>query len=132
MNAYKKSSILIITLLLFVGVACDRNEEPRLAFAQIMAPVLSPNDTVFSLGIESNTDWTLVSDASWCTPSQSAGYECTEVQVAVTANDEQGERTATLTLCSADGLLIQTLMSNPYCSLCPMTIRYHSVTGQVA
>ena len=109
MNAYKKSSILIITLLLFVGVACDRNEEPRLAFAQIMVPALSPNDTVLSLGIESNTDWTLVSDASWCTPSLSAGYECTEVQVAVTANDEQGERTATLTLCSADGLLIQTM-----------------------
>ena len=106
---YKKSFILIVTLLLFVGVACDRNEEPRLAFAQIMAPVLSPNDTVLSLGIESNTDWTLESDASWCTPSLSAGYECTEVQVVVAANDEQDERTATLTLCSADGLLVQTM-----------------------
>ena len=71
--------------------------------------MLSPNDTVFSLGIESNTSWTLTSDASWCSPSLTSGCECMEVQVAVTANDEQEQRTATLTLSSPDGLMVQTM-----------------------
>lgn len=108
MNVYKKSYILIATLLLFVGVACDRNEEPRLAFAHPV-PTLSPNDTVLSLGIESNTYWTLTSDASWCSPSLTSGCECMEVQVAVTANDEQEQRIATLTLSSTDGPMVQTM-----------------------
>lgn len=108
MNVNKTSLLLIATLLLFMGVACDRNEEPRVAFARII-PALSPNDTVFTLGIESNTDWMLASDVSWCTPSLSSGVECMEVQVAVSANDEQFERSATLTLCSTDGLLVQTM-----------------------
>ena len=99
---------MIVTLLLFVGAACDRNEEPRLAFAHPI-PTLSPNDTVLSLGIESNTYWTLTSDASWCSPSLTSGCECMEVQVAVTANDEQEQRIATLTLSSADGLMVQTM-----------------------
>lgn len=108
MNVYKKSYILIATLLLFVGVACDRNEEPRLAFAHLV-PTLSPNDTVLSLGIESNTYWTLTSDASWCSPSLTSGCECMEVQVAVTANVEQEQRIATLTLSSTDGPMVQTM-----------------------
>ena len=108
MNVYKKSYILIATLLLFVGVACDRNEEPRLAFVHPV-PTLSPNDTVLSLGIESNTYWTLTSDASWCSPSLTSGCECMEVQVAVTANDEQEQRIATLTLSSTDGPMVQTM-----------------------
>ena len=108
MNVYKKSYILIATLLLFVGVACDRNEEPRLAFAHPV-PTLSPNDTVLSLDIESNTYWTLTSDASWCSPSLTSGCECMEVQVAVTANDEQEQRFATLTLSSTDGPMVQTM-----------------------
>ena len=108
MNVYKKSYILIATLLLFVGVACDRNEEPRLAFAHPV-PTLSPNDTVLSLDIESNTYWTLTSDASWCSPSLTSGCECMEVQVTVTANDEQEQRIATLTLSSTDGLMVQTM-----------------------
>ncbi len=108
MNVYKKSYILVATLLLFVGVACDRNEEPRLAFAHPV-PTLSPGDTVLSLGIESNTYWTLTSDASWCNPSLTSGYECMEVQVSVTANDEQESRSATLTLSSTDGPMVQTM-----------------------
>lgn len=108
MNVYKKGYILIATLLLFVGVACDRNEEPRLAFAHPV-PTLSPNDTVLSLDIESNTYWTLTSDASWCSPSLTSGCECMEVQVTVTANDEQEQRIATLTLSSTDGLMVQTM-----------------------
>ena len=99
---------MIVTLLLFVGVACDRNEEPRLAFARPIS-MLSPSDTVLSLGIESNTSWTLTSDASWCSPSLTSGCECMEVQVAVTANDEQEQRIATLTLSSTDGLMVQTM-----------------------
>ena len=71
--------------------------------------MLSPNDTVLSLGIESNTSWMLTSDASWCSPSLTSGCECMEVQVAVTANDEQEQRTATLTLSRPDGLMVQTM-----------------------
>jgi len=62
-----------------------------------------------SLGIESNTYWTLTSDASWCSPSLTSGCECMEVQVAVTANDEQEQRIATLTLSSTDGPMVQTM-----------------------
>ena len=108
MNVYRKSYILIVTLLLFVGAACDRHEEPRLAFARPIS-MLSPSDTVLSLGIESNTSWTLTSDASWCSPSLTSGCECMEVQVAVTANDKQEQRIATLTLSSTDGLMVQTM-----------------------
>ena len=79
-----------------------------MAFAHPV-PTLSPNDTVLSLGIESNTYWTLTSDASWCNPSLTSGCECMEVQVAVTANDEQEQRSATLTLSSTDGPMVQTM-----------------------
>lgn len=123
MNVYKKSYILIATLLLFVGVACDRNEEPRLAFAHPV-PTLSPNDTVLSLGIESNTYWTLTSDASWCNPSLTSGCECMEVQVSVTANDEQEQRFATLTLSSTDGPMVQTMQITQQCLTPDSTTHY--------
>ena len=124
MNVYKKSYILIATLLLFVGVACDRNEEPRLAFARPV-PTLSPGDTVLSLGIESNTYWTLTSDASWCIPSLTSGCECMEVQVTVTANDEQEQRIATLTLSSTDGLMVQTMQITQQRLTPDSTTTYH-------
>ena len=107
MNVYKKSYILIATLLLSVGVACDRNEEPYLSLGNVNSYVLSPTDTLITLKVESNVEWLLTSTASWCTPQTSSGNGSSEVQVAITANDEQSERTAALTVCSSDATLAQ-------------------------
>ena len=109
MNVNKKSYILIATLLLFVGVACDRNEEPYLSLGNVNSYVLSPTDTLITLKVESNVEWLLTSTASWCTPQASSGNGSSEVQVAVTANDEQESRSATLTLSSTDGPMVQTM-----------------------
>ena len=87
--------------------------------------MLSPNDTVLSLGIESNTYWTLTSDDSWCSPSLTSGCECMEVQVAVTANDEQEQRIATLTLSSTDGLMVQTMQITQQRLTPDSTTTYH-------
>ncbi len=107
MNVYKKSYILIATLLLFVGVACDRNEEPYLSLGNVNSYVLSPTDTLITLKVESNVEWLLTSTASWCTPQASSGNGSSEVQVAISANDEQGERSATLTISCSDATLAQ-------------------------
>ena len=107
MNVYKKGSILIATLLLFVGVACNRNEDPHLAINGAHSLVLPPTDTLITLKIEGNVEWILTSTASWCTPQASSGYGSSEVQVAISANDEQGERTAALTISSSDAMLAQ-------------------------
>ena len=107
MNVYKKSYILIATLLLFVGVACDRNEEPYLSLGNVNSYVLSPTDTLITLKVESNVEWLLTSTASWCTPQASSGNGSSEVQVAISANDEQGERSAALTISCSDATLAQ-------------------------
>lgn len=107
MNVYKKSYILIATLLLFVGVACDRNEEPYLSLGNASSYVLSPTDTLITLKVESNVEWILTSTTSWCTPQTSSGNGTREVQVAISANDEQGERSAALTISSSDATLAQ-------------------------
>lgn len=107
MNVYKKSYILIATLLLFVGVACDRNEEPYLSLGNASSYVLSPADTLITLKVESNVEWLLTSTASWCTPQTSSGNGTREVQVAISANDEQGERSAALTISCSDATLAQ-------------------------
>lgn len=105
MNAYKKSSLLIVTLLLFIGVACNREEEPYLSVSGNKEVV--PTDTTIAITIESNIDWTLSSTASWCTPQVSQGHGDAKVQVVISANDTQGERSATLTLCNSDATLNQ-------------------------
>ena len=107
MNVYKKSYILIATLLLFVGVACDRNEEPYLSLGNVNSYVLSPTDTLITLKVESNVEWLLTSTASWCTPHVASGNGTREVQVAISANDEQGERSAALTISCSDATLAQ-------------------------
>ena len=102
MNVYKKSSILIVTLLLFVGVACNRTEEPYFSYSGAESYVLAPADTAITLKIESNAGWTLESDAAWCVPQVTEGMGSAEVSVAIAANEEQGERAAMLTLNCAD------------------------------
>lgn len=109
MNVYKKYLSLIVTLLLFVGVACNRNEEPHLSFDNADSYMLPPTDTTITLKVESNVEWMLTSTAPWCMPQTLSGNGSSEVQVAVTANDEQEQRIATLTLSSTDGMLVQTM-----------------------
>ena len=109
MNVYKKSSILIVTLLLFVGVACNRTEEPYFSYSGAESYVLAPADTAITLKIESNVGWTLVSDAAWCVPQVAEGVGSAEVSVAIAANDEQGERAAVLTLNCADCAFTQSI-----------------------
>ena len=98
MNVYKKSYLLIVTLLLFVGVACNRNEEPFLSLGSADNLILPPTDTAIVIKVEGNVDWTLVTNASWCTLQTTQGSGSAEVQAIVSANEEQGERSAILTL----------------------------------
>ena len=98
MNVYKKSYLLIVTLLLFVGVACNRNEEPFLSLGNADNLILPPTDTAIVIKVEGNVDWTLVTNASWCTLQTTQGSGSAEVQAIVSANEEQGERSAILTL----------------------------------
>lgn len=109
MNVSKKSSILIVTLLLFVGVACNRNEEPYFSFDGATSFVLSPTDTTLLIKVESNVEWTLVSDAAWCVPHMSEGTGSAEISVSVVANDEQGERSAVLTLNCVEAAFTQSI-----------------------
>ena len=106
MNVYKKSSILIVTLLLFVGVACNRNEEPCLSLGSADSFVLLPADTTISIKVEGNTEWTLTSDAIWCVPMIAEGTGSAEISVTIAANDGQNERSATLVLSSADAAFV--------------------------
>ena len=103
MNVYKKSYILIATLLLFVGVACDRNEEPYLSLGSASSYVLSHNDTTINIKVESNMGWKLTSDAAWCVSHITEGVGSAEVSVSVAANDGAYGRSATLVLACSEG-----------------------------
>lgn len=103
---------MIVTLLLFAGVACDRTEEtqPHLSLlCEGSSIVLSPRDTVITLTVESNVEWAFGSDASWCVPQMTEGTGNAEVQVALSANEGQDERSATLILSNTVGTLVQTM-----------------------
>ena len=106
----KRYQYFIVTLLLLIGVACNRNEEPYLSFGNADSFVLLPSDTTVTIKVEGNVDWTFSSNALWCTPQISSGSGSGEVKVLIAANDEQGERSAALTLCCADGTMEQQLI----------------------
>ena len=107
MSVYKKSSLLIVTLLLFVGVACNRNEEPYFSLHGADSFVLTPADTTITIKVKSNVGWTLTSNTTWCAPQITTGTGDTEVPIVVTKNGEQGEREATLTLSCTDAAYVK-------------------------
>jgi zinc-dependent metalloproteinase lipoprotein len=116
MNVHKISSILIITLFLFMGVACNRNEEPEPYLHLLESDtILGANDAIITLTIESNIEWTLLSNAVWCMPQTATGYGDGVVQVIVSDNDTQAERSAILTLSSVDSALVQQLVIVQQC-----------------
>ena len=101
----------IVTLLLLVGVACNHNEEPYLTIESADGFMLSPSDTTIMITVESNVEWMLSSAASWCTLQTTEGSGSAEVLVSVSANDEQGERSTTLTLSAInDAYLVQQIV----------------------
>ena len=124
MNVYKKSYILIATLLLFVGVACVRNEEPYLTLGSAGSYVLSHNDTTICVKVESNIGWTLTSDAEWCVPRITEGMGSGEVSVAVAANDGAYERSATLMLACPEGIYTHQVTIAQQCLTPDSTTRY--------
>ena len=127
MNVYRKSSILILTLLLFMGVACNRYEDPYESLdGELESPsdttsngdeepylllgedfVVLPTDTTIVIEVESNVDWVLTSTASWCVPQITSGRGDESVEVSISANNTQKERSAILTLSCLDAALAQ-------------------------
>ena len=122
---HRKYQLLIVTLLLFVGVACNRNEEPYLTIEGAGNYVLSPSDTTIVIKVESNVDWTLSSTASWCTLQPFSASGNAEVQVMISANDEQDTRSTTLMLCgSGDASLAQQIVITQQHLIPDATTRY--------
>ena len=109
MNAYRKSILLIVTLLLFVGVACNRHEEPYFSYQSAKSFALLPNDTIIRIAVESNAAWTLTSDVTWCVPQTTTGEGDASIEVLITANNEQGDRSAILTLSCTDAAFTQAI-----------------------
>ena len=124
MNVYKKSSILIVTLLLFVGVACNRNEEPFLSLGSDASFTLSHSDTTIIVKVESNIGWTLTSDATWCVPHKTEGVGSAEVSVAVAANEGAYERLATLLLSCPEGVVTHQISVAQQCLTPDSTTHY--------
>ncbi|MFI3282640.1 MAG: BACON domain-containing carbohydrate-binding protein, partial [Rikenellaceae bacterium] len=52
----------------------------------------------YSYTITSNSDWSLVSNDTWCTPSKESGSGTTKINLYITANPNAESRTAVLTL----------------------------------
>lgn len=81
-----------------------------MTFADATDLFLQPSDTIISVNIETNIDWILTSTASWCVPQVTSGNGSAQVAVAIAANDEQGERSAALTVSSSDATLAQQIV----------------------
>lgn len=81
-----------------------------MTFADATDLFLQPSDTIITVNIESNIDWILTSTASWCVPQVTSGNGSAQVAVAIAANDEQGERSAALTVSSSDATLAQQIV----------------------
>ena len=124
MNVYKKSYILIVTLLLFVGVACNRNEEPYLSLGSASSYVLSHNDTIINIKVESNMGWKLTSDAAWCVPHITEGVGSAEVSVSVAANDGTYGHSATLVLACSEGVYTHQVSITQQCLTPDSTTHY--------
>ena len=124
MNVYKKSYSLIVTLLLFVGVACNRNEEPYLSLGSASSYVLSHNDTTINIKVESNMGWKLTSDAAWCVPHITEGVGSAEVSVSVAANDGAYGRSATLVLACSERVYTHQVSITQQCLTPDSTTHY--------
>lgn len=81
-----------------------------MTFADATDLFLQPSDTIITVNIETNIDWILTSTASWCVPQVTSGNGSAQVAVAIAANDEQGERSAALTVSSSDATLAQQIV----------------------
>lgn len=115
----------IATLLLFVGVACNRTAEPYLILSGDGGCLeFSPRDTVLTLNVSGNVEWRMASNASWCVPQTTQGVGDADVQILLLANEGQCERSATLTLSSVDGLLSQSLVIAQQCLQPDSTTQY--------
>lgn len=64
---------------------------------------VTANEQMFSFDISSNTNWTISSDQSWCTPSVSSGNGDKTISCSVSENIQSQIRTATLTV-NVEGL----------------------------
>ena len=106
----KYFQLWITTLLLLVGVACNRTAEPYLTLDSPDSFSLQPADTSIVIEIGSNVEWTLRSDASWCVPQTTGGTGNAAVEVAVSANEGQWERSATLTLSGCDEAYVRQIV----------------------
>lgn len=93
-----------------MGVACNRNEEPFFYLQDAAVYDLSPADTTIIIKVKSNVGCTLHFDAFWCVPKLTKEADCYVVEVAITANDTQDERSAILTVSSDDEAHVEQVM----------------------
>lgn len=66
--------------------------------------------TSASFAVKSNVDWTVSTDADWVTLGTTSGSNDGTVTLSFTANDTDSERTATITVKSADETLVKAFL----------------------
>lgn len=90
--------LISFMLLLFVSGACkEENDVEKMALSANSFNVAS-NGLGITLEINSQTNWEVSSDATWCVPDKQKGIGRATLSVNLTSNETSQERTATLTI----------------------------------
>lgn len=90
--------LILFMLLLFISGACkEENDVEKMTLSANSFNVAS-NESGITLVINSQTNWEVSSDATWCVPNKQKGTGRATLSVDLTSNETSQERTATLTI----------------------------------
>ncbi|MCX7985703.1 MAG: hypothetical protein N2662_02045, partial [Bacteroidales bacterium] len=104
----KQIALLIILLSAYSVIRCDDDTKPELEIDKTTINLAPLANSLDSITIRSNTDWTVSTDASWLTITPASGNGNATIRIVAEANTDVGERTATI-LIKVKGLDDKTL-----------------------
>ena len=105
------SHLAAILSILFLPTGCLEEELPYLTLSEEGEIEMNYDGGAFTVEVETNQNWTAVSDADWCTVSKGEGSYKGEIVITAEPNDSPMDRKANITvsggLCSAVITIVQ-------------------------
>jgi streptogramin lyase len=91
------------------GGVSKMEEDPYITISTSLLNIPDSSNSTATFNIISNTSWNIVSNQSWLTLNKASGSNFGRVTVTASANQDNKERTATLTI-SGDGVTSKTIL----------------------
>ena len=88
---------ILITVVLTAFTHCKK-EDPKTLSVTPINKTVSKYAEIFTISIESNTDWTISSNETWCVVESSSGKDNKQITVDIDENSTTSQRTAIITI----------------------------------